>query len=87
MGKPLGLHSKVTRDGRLAHHLEFYYGLSRVVCDHIDAKAGGISSHDRDGEQFGFKPMRPTSFKVWLKLIAPGEVKFVSSAIIVLYLV
>jgi hypothetical protein len=75
------------RDGRLVHFLEFYYGLSWAVCGHIDAKVGGLSSHSRDDDQFRFKPTRSTAFKVWLNLSARGEVKFVSSAIIVLYLV
>jgi hypothetical protein len=64
MGKPLGLHSKVPRDGRLVHHREFYYGLSRVVCGHIDAKVEGFSSQGQDDERFILKPMRSTAFKV-----------------------
>jgi hypothetical protein len=87
MGKPLGLHSEVPRDGTLIHHLEFYYRLSRVVRGHIDAEAGGFSSQGQDDEQFRLEPMRSTAFKVRLKLRARGEVKFASSAIIVPYLV
>jgi hypothetical protein len=87
MGKPLGLHFEVPRDGRLVHDLEFYYGLSWVVCGHIDAKSGGFSSHGRNDEQYRLEPMRSTAFKVWLKFRDRGEVMFVSSAIIVPYLV
>jgi hypothetical protein len=87
MGKPLGLHYEVPRDGRLIHHLEFYHGLSRVVRSHIDAKAGGFSSQGRDDELFRLKPMKSTAFKVRLKLRARGEVKFASSVIVVPYLV
>jgi hypothetical protein len=43
MGKPLELDYEVPRDGRLVHHPEFYYGMSRVVHSHIDARAGGSS--------------------------------------------
>jgi hypothetical protein len=82
MGKLFGLHSEVTRDGRQVHHPEFYYGLSRAVRSHIDAKAGGFSSQGQDDEQFRLKPTRSTAFKVWLKVKARGEVKFASSAII-----
>jgi hypothetical protein len=87
MGKCLGLHSKVRRDGRLVHHLKFSYGLSRAVHDHIDAKVGGFSFQGQDDEQFRLELTRSTAFKVRLKLRARGQVKFVSSAIIVLYLV
>jgi hypothetical protein len=87
MGKPLGLHSEVPRDQRLVHHPEFYCGLSRAICSHIDAKAGRFSSQGQDDEQFILEPTGSTTFKVWLQLRARGEVKFVSSAIIVLYLV
>jgi hypothetical protein len=87
MGKPLGLHYEVPRDGRLIHHPEFYHGLSRVVRSHIDAKAGGFSSQGWDDELFKLKPTKSTAFKVRLKLRARGEVKFVSSVIIIPYLV
>jgi hypothetical protein len=64
MGKPLGLHSKVPRDGKLVHHPEFYYRLSRAVHGHIDAKVEGFSSQGWDDEQFRLEPMRSTAFKV-----------------------
>jgi hypothetical protein len=82
MGKLFGLHSEVTRDGRQVHHPEFYYRLSRAVRSHIDAKTGGFSRQGHDDEQFRLEPTRSTTFKVWLKLKARGEVKFVLSAII-----
>ena len=42
MGEPAGLYYKVPQDGRLIHHPEFYYGLSRAVRGQIDAEAGGL---------------------------------------------
>jgi hypothetical protein len=66
MGKPLGSHSMVPQDRRLVHHPDFYYGLSRAVHDHIDAKVGVFSSQGRDDELFRLEPMRSTTFKVWL---------------------
>jgi hypothetical protein len=38
MRKHLELHSEVPQDGRVVHHLELYYILSRAVHGHIDAK-------------------------------------------------
>jgi hypothetical protein len=87
MGKPLGLYSEVPQDGRLVHHLEFYYRLNGAVRGHIDAKATWFSSQEQNDEQFKLEPTRSTTFKLRLKLRAREEVKFVSSTIIVSYLV
>jgi hypothetical protein len=39
MGKPSELYSEVSQDGKLVYHPEIFFGLSRVVCGHIDVEA------------------------------------------------
>jgi hypothetical protein len=39
MGKPSKLYSEVSRDGKLVYHSKKKFGLSRVVCGHIDIEA------------------------------------------------
>jgi hypothetical protein len=39
MGKPSELYSEVSQDGKLVHHPEFFFRLSRAVSGHIDVEA------------------------------------------------